>query len=63
MGNPDVQEYLIWNPTTGITDLNTDSEDLAVSEIPGIKTIWGDQQERLKGTNLVSEIIGRFSRE
>ncbi len=53
----------IWNPGTGITDVDTDWENLSVSEIPGIKAIWRDQRERLKGTNLVSDFNERLGRE
>ena len=53
----------IWNPQTGITDLEADSGELAASEIAGIRAVWSDQQERLKGTNLVSDFTERLSRE
>jgi len=54
---------LIWNPTTGITDLD-DSLYLNKSpEIQGIRTIWADQQDRLKDTTQLAEFIERVSRE
>ena len=58
-----MQEILIWDPATGITDLDVGWEDLSVSEIPRIKAIWRDQQERLEGTKIVSNFIERLSRE
>ena len=53
----------IWNPLTGITDLEADSEELGASEIAGIRAVWSNQQKRLKGTNLVSDFTERLSRE
>lgn len=53
----------IWNPSTGITGLEAGWEGLAASEISGIRAVWGNQQERLKGTNLISNFTERLSRE
>ena len=53
----------IWNPSTGIMGLEAGWEALAASEISGIRTVWRDQQERLKGTNLLSNFTERLSRE
>lgn len=53
----------IWSPSTGITDLEIDPTELASSEIPGIKAVWRDQRERLKGTDLISKFTERLSRE
>lgn len=60
---PEREEVLIWNPETRIIDLDADWEELSVSEIPGIKAAWRGQQERLKGTNLVSDFTERLGRE
>ena len=60
---PEPEEVLIWNPETGIMDLGADWEELSVSEIPGIRAAWRSQQERLKGTNLVSDFTERLGRE
>ena len=53
----------IWNPSTGIMGLEAGWEAFAASEISGIRTVWRDQQERLKGTNLLSNFTERLSRE
>ena len=61
MDNPDT--LLIWNPETGITDLERDFQALSASEIPGIKAVWTDQRTRLKGTSQLSDFTDRLSRE
>jgi Fic family protein len=53
----------IWNPETGITDLEADPATLSASEIPGIKAVWTDQRARLKGTSQLSDFTERLSRE
>ncbi|MCY3772688.1 MAG: Fic family protein [Gemmatimonadetes bacterium] len=53
----------IWNPETGIEDLEVDSSDLSSSEIPGIKAIWTEQQERLKDKAQLSDFTEKLSRE
>jgi len=53
----------IWNPATGILDLPADWQSLGASEIPGIRLVWEDQRERLKGTEQLSEFTERLSRE
>jgi Fic family protein len=53
----------IWNPATGITDLEADPKSLGASEIPGIKAVWDDQRQRLKGTSQLSDFTERLSRE
>ncbi|MFN3332102.1 MAG: Fic family protein [Caldilinea sp.] len=53
----------IWNPETGITDLEADPVTLSASEIPGIKAVWTDQRTRLKGTTQLSDFTERLSRE
>ena len=53
----------IWNPATGIVDLEADPQSLSASEIPGIKAVWADQQTRLKGTRQLSDFTEKLSRE
>ncbi|MCY3713522.1 MAG: Fic family protein [Gemmatimonadetes bacterium] len=53
----------IWNPNTGIEDLEVDPNELSSSEIPGIKAIWTEQQERLKDTAQLSDFTEKLSRE
>lgn len=61
MTDPNIQP--IWNPETGITDLEADSRHLSASEIPGIKAVWTDQRMRLKGTSQLSDFTEKLSRE
>ncbi len=53
----------IWQPETGITDIQSPWENLAASEINSIRKIWAEQQERLKGTSQLSNFTRRLSRE
>ncbi|MFB9985338.1 Fic family protein [Mesorhizobium kowhaii] len=53
----------IWNPKTGITDVESDPHLLSASEIPGIKAVWTDQRTRLKGSSQLSDFTERLSRE
>ena len=53
----------IWNPETGITELEVDPRALSASEIPGIKAIWADQRTRLRGTSQLSDFTEKLSRE
>ncbi len=55
--------YPIWNPATGITGLDTDPKMLSASEIPGIKAVWTEQRQRLKGTAQLSDFTQKLSRE
>lgn len=59
----ETKTQLIWNPETGITDIDGDPKALSASEIPGIKAIWTDQRSRLKGTSQLSDFTERLSRE
>ena len=59
----DVAIKEIWRPSTGIADLEVDPGELVASEIPGIRTVWREQRERLKGTQLLSDFTERLSRE
>lgn len=53
----------IWNPKTGITDLEADIDELSASEIPGIKAVWADQKKRLSGTSQLFDFTEKLSRE
>ncbi len=55
--------HLIWNPETGIVDLQRGARSLAASQIDGIKAVWSDQRDRLKGSTLLSEFTEKLSRE
>lgn len=55
--------HYIWNPTTGIVDIEADPEELHASQIPGIKAVWKDQKSRLKGTHQLSDFTEKLSRE
>lgn len=58
-----IETLPIWNPDTGIEGLEVDSNELSSSEIPGIKAIWTEQQERLKDTAQLSDFTEKLSRE
>lgn len=53
----------IWNPETGITDIDERLYRYRSPEIQGIRAVWADQQERLKDTTQIEEFIERVSRE
>ena len=55
--------HYIWKPETGITDFETPWRKLVASEIDSIKTIWAEQQDRLKGTRHLKQFTERLSRE
>ncbi|MFZ1413286.1 MAG: Fic family protein [Defluviicoccus sp.] len=59
----DTSTHAIWNPETGITDLEVNWRELRTSEIPGIKAVWTDQRQRLKGTAQLSDFTEKLSRE
>ena len=52
----------IWCSSTGITDLD-DPEGLVATEIAGIRAVWRDQRERLKGTRRLADFNEQLSRE
>lgn len=56
-------QQAIWNPSSGITDLEADPRQLSASQIPGIKAVWTDQRQRLKGSTQLSDFTERLSRE
>jgi len=53
----------IWNPETGITDIEVPWSDLAATEVASIAKIWAEEQERLKGSKQLKEFTQRLSRE
>src|ERR1700743_1739244 len=53
----------IWQPETGIIDIDGDWRILAATEIDGIRKIWSEQRQRLKGTKQLAEFSERLSRE
>ncbi|MFT4098631.1 MAG: Fic family protein [Rhodoblastus sp.] len=53
----------IWSTETGIVDFDVDPSSLSTSEIPGIKAIWTDQRERLKGSTQLAQFTEKLSRE
>jgi hypothetical protein len=40
----------IWRPETGITEIEGDWHALRASEVEGIRVVWGEQRELLKGS-------------
>ena len=56
-------EQAIWNPQTGITDLGIAPEELSDSRMPGVRAVWTQQQERLKGSAQLSDFTEKMSRE
>ena len=61
MDDPSI--HPIWQPETGITDLEGDPGELSAPEIPGIKAVWTDQRRRLRGTTQLSAFTEQLSRE
>lgn len=60
----DSSTHHIWNPTTGIVDMEeTDPDELQDSQISGIKAIWQNQKSRLKETSQLSDFTEKLSRE
>ncbi len=53
----------IWKPDAGITDIEVDAKDLGSSQIPGIKAIWSEQRESLKGSDQLREFDEKLNRE
>lgn len=53
----------VWNPQTGITEIETPWKELSASEIPSICSMWREQRERLHGTQKLSAFTERLSRE
>jgi len=63
MTTKEMKTQYIWNPQTGITDIETSWEELAASEVASLGKIWADEQERLKGSKQLNEFTQRLSRE
>ena len=59
----DARHHTIWSPETGITDLQADPNLLSASDIPGIRAVWTDQRQRLRGTAQLSVFTEQLSRE
>lgn len=59
----DMTEHPIWNPDTGITEIETNPAQLSASQVPGIKAVWTDQRARLKDSTQLSDFTERLSRE
>lgn len=57
------KNYDIWKPDTGIANIESDPNDLGASEVPGIKAVWSDQRERLKGTEQLQKFEEKLNRE
>ena len=55
--------HSIWNPDIGVTDLADNLYGFKSPELKGIRSIWKDQQERLKNTAQLEEFVERVSRE
>lgn len=53
----------IWRRETGITEIEKNPQELSASEIPGIKAIWTEQRNRLKGTSHLNDFTEKLSRE
>ncbi len=53
----------IWKPETGITDFDVDPTTLGVSEIPGIRAIWADLQDSLRGTRQLFDFTEKLNRK
>lgn len=53
----------IWQPETGIVDIEIPWKELAASEMESIRKIWAEQRERLKGSSQLSQFTERLSRE
>jgi len=53
----------IWNSETGIVGIEGDWHAITAPEVESIRTIWGDQQDRLRGTKQLRDFSERLSRE
>lgn len=59
----DRANHYIWKPDTGITGMEVDAKDLGASQIPGIKAIWSEQRELLRGSDQLKEFDEQLNRE
>lgn len=53
----------IWDPATGIRDVDLDAADAVGPEISGIGAAWARQRQRLQGTRALADFTERLSRE
>ena len=53
----------IWDPSTGILDIGPDIASMASPEMSGIKAVWQEQRNRLKGTPALADFTEKLSRE
>ena len=53
----------VWDPVTGILDIDVDVAEAARREIPGFRAAWEDQRNRLRDTPALSDFTERMSRE
>ncbi len=57
----------IWNPATGIQDIDSENADdikaMASAEMSGIKAVWQEQRDRLRGTPMLADFTEKLSRE
>ena len=59
----DTQIRNIWDPSTGILDIDADIAYTAGPELSGIGAVWEEQQSRLRGTPALTTFTERLSRE
>ncbi len=52
----------IWDPSTGILDIGPDIASMASPEMSGIKAVWQEQRNRLKGTRVLADFTEKLSR-
>ena len=53
----------IWDPTTGISDIDVDLAKAARAEMLGIRFAWAEQRDRLRDTPALNAFTERMSRE
>ena len=53
----------IWEPSTGILDIDEDAKAADRPEMRGIRDVWEEQRNRLRGTPALSNFSERMSRE
>ena len=58
-----MQEHPIWNPDTGITDVEVDPMELSVPRITEIKEAWAEQREQLEEEERLFDFTEKLNRE
>ena len=53
----------IWNPLKGILDIDVDVTKAARPEMIGIRAVWEEQRNRLRGTQALTNFTERMNRE